>query len=54
MKTRSWLYPCNRVLFCWLWFRLARVLDDAGHQIGWTVIFPIAPWEGWHRCSFQK
>lgn len=42
-----WLYRLNRWFLRWTCFRLARVLDDAGHQTDWTIIGPILPWKGW-------
>jgi len=47
-KAKSrWLLRLNYYLLRWTCFRLARVLDDAGHQIGWTMTGPISPWKGW-------
>ena len=34
----TWLTLVNYYLLQWFFVRLARVLDDEGRQVGWTVL----------------
>jgi hypothetical protein len=42
----TWLLALNYYVCQWLFFRLARVIDDTGRQTGWTVVFRL-PLTGW-------
>ena len=43
----TWLYLLNRVLLQWLFLRLARVVENDGTQVGWTVLLWPYPETGW-------
>lgn len=43
----TWLAALNFILLQWFFVRLARVVDDSGEQIGWTLVWGWMPLTGW-------